>query len=165
MKSFFRKSMLRAVLLVPLLVGGLSLSTALAAHAQTTNPPATTGCSDITGGASAGATCAAPTKATGQLFGKQGIFNIVTDILLFIIGAISVIMLIIGGIRYVVSGGDQGAVTSAKNTILYAIIGIVVAFLAYGAVTFVTGQLDRTTSSPNTPAGNGNGNTPAPTGP
>jgi multisubunit Na+/H+ antiporter MnhB subunit len=56
---------------------------------------------------------------------------------LFIIGAISVIMLIIGGIRYVVSGGDSGAVTSAKNTILYAIVGIVVAILAYALVNFV----------------------------
>lgn len=50
-------------------------------------------------------------------------------------------MLIIGGIRYVLSQGDQSAVTSAKNTILYAIIGIVVAMLAYGAVRFITEQL------------------------
>jgi hypothetical protein len=56
---------------------------------------------------------------------------------LFIIGAISVIMLIIGGIRYVVSGGDSSAVTSAKNTILYAIVGIIVALLAYALVNFV----------------------------
>jgi multisubunit Na+/H+ antiporter MnhB subunit len=58
-------------------------------------------------------------------------------VLLFIIGAISVIMLIIGGIRYVVSGGDSSAVTSAKNTILYAIVGIIVALLAYALVNFV----------------------------
>ena len=55
------------------------------------------------------------------------------------------IPLIIGGIRYVVSGGDQGAVTSAKNTILYAIIGIVIAFLAFAAVRFVTDQLQKAT--------------------
>ena len=55
------------------------------------------------------------------------------------------VMLIIGGIRYVVSGGDQGAVTSAKNTILYAIIGIIVAFLAFAAVRFVTDQLQKAT--------------------
>jgi hypothetical protein len=52
-------------------------------------------------------------------------------------------MLIIGGVRYVLSNGDQGAVTNAKNTILYAIIGIVVAFLAYAAVNFVTSQLQQ----------------------
>jgi multisubunit Na+/H+ antiporter MnhB subunit len=67
--------------------------------------------------------------------------------MLFIIGAIAVIMLIIGGIRYVVSAGDQNAVTSAKNTILYAIIGIVVAFLAYAAVNFVSGQLQSGTTT------------------
>ena len=57
--------------------------------------------------------------------------------LLFLIGAISVIMLIIGGIRYVVSGGDSTAVQNAKNTILYAIVGVVVAILAYAVVNFV----------------------------
>ena len=46
-------------------------------------------------------------------------------------------MLVIGGIRYTVSGGDQNAVTAAKNTILYAIVGIIVAILAYAAVNFV----------------------------
>ena len=46
-------------------------------------------------------------------------------------------MLIIGGIRYTVSGGDSGAVTSAKNTILYAVVGIIVAVLAYAIVNFV----------------------------
>ena len=68
-------------------------------------------------------------------------------LLLFIIGAISVIMLIIGGIRYTTSQGDQGAVQSAKNTILYAIVGIVVALLAYAAVNFVISSfLDNSSS-------------------
>ena len=47
------------------------------------------------------------------------------------------IMLIIGGIRYTTSQGDQTAVQNAKNTILYSIVGIVVALLAYAAVNFV----------------------------
>lgn len=78
-----------------------------------------------------------------ELFGENGdgVFRTVTNILLFVIGAVAVIMLIIGGIRYVVSGGDQSAVTGAKNTILYAIVGIVVAILAYAAVSFVTERL------------------------
>jgi hypothetical protein len=50
-------------------------------------------------------------------------------------------MLIFGGIRYIVSDGDQNNVTAAKNTILYAIIGIIVALLAYAAVNFVTTSL------------------------
>lgn len=69
--------------------------------------------------------------------GEQGIFTTIVNILLFIIGAISVIMLIFGGIRYTISGGDQSAVTAAKNTILYAIVGIIVAILAFAIVNFV----------------------------
>lgn len=68
----------------------------------------------------------------------------VTNIILFLVGAVAVIMLIVGGFRYVTSNGDQNAVTGAKNTILYAIIGIVVAFLAYAAVQFLVGSLTGT---------------------
>ena len=64
----------------------------------------------------------------------------IANVLLFIIGAIGVIVIIIGAIRYVASGGDQTAVTAAKNTILYAVIGIVVAFMAYAIINFVTGS-------------------------
>jgi hypothetical protein len=53
-------------------------------------------------------------------------------------------MLILGGIRYTVSQGDSSAITSAKNTILYAIIGIVVAILAFAAVNFVIGSFTQT---------------------
>ena len=69
--------------------------------------------------------------------GEQGLFRTITNILLFIIGAIAVIMLVIGGIRYTTSNGDSNQVTAAKNTILYAIIGIIVAILAYAVVNFV----------------------------
>ncbi|MBC7943457.1 hypothetical protein H7X68_03090 [Candidatus Saccharibacteria bacterium] len=71
----------------------------------------------------------------------NGIFTTIVNVLLFIIGAISVIMLIIGGIKYTVSGGDSSAVTSAKNTILYAIIGLIVAFLAFAIVNFVLSSI------------------------
>ena len=46
-------------------------------------------------------------------------------------------MIVIGGIKYTVSNGDTTAVTSAKNTILYAVIGLVVAIMAYAIVSFV----------------------------
>ena len=79
-------------------------------------------------------------KGQGQstdLFGQTGVFQTITNVLLFILGAISVIMIIIGGIRYVLSGGNSTAVTAAKNTILYAIVGVIVALLAYAIVNFV----------------------------
>jgi hypothetical protein len=90
---------------------------------------------------SSGADCAQGNGQPAQLVGNGGIFNRVTSIMLFIVGAVAVVMLIFGGIRYIVSGGDQANVTAAKNTILYAIVGIVVALLAYAAVKFVTTSL------------------------
>lgn len=75
-----------------------------------------------------------------DLFGDGGTFATITNVLLFIIGAVAVIMIVIGGMRYVLSGGDSNQITSAKNTILYAIIGIIVAILAYAAVNFVIGS-------------------------
>lgn len=89
---------------------------------------------------SSGAKSAQGNDQPDKLDGDEGMFKRITDVLLFVIGAISVIMLIVGGIRYVVSGGDQAAVTSAKNTILYAIVGIIVAILAYAVVNFFVGQ-------------------------
>lgn len=126
MKALLTK-LSRATLLVPALV--LSLGFAAA-------PFATVSAVDITD-PQAGADASASDRVPTSLFETDGIFKIIVNVLLFIIAAIAVIMLIIGGIRYVVSGGDQSAVTSAKNTILYAIIGIIVAILAYAAVNFV----------------------------
>lgn len=144
MKAMLKK-VSASLLLVPALVLGMGFAAA-PVHAQT--PPAATGCSDVvTGGISHGAECAKPTNAPSDLFGPNSIFVTITNILLFIIGAVAVIMLIIGGVRYVVSAGDQNAVTSAKNTILYAIIGIVIAFLAYAAVNFVSNQLTAGTTA------------------
>lgn len=72
-----------------------------------------------------------------NLFGDTGVFRQVTNVILYIVGIVAVIMLIIGGIRYVVSGGDAKKVTDAKNTVLYAIIGLVICFLAFAIVNFV----------------------------
>ena len=55
----------------------------------------------------------------------------------FIVGVMAVIMIIWGGIRYVLSAGNSAALTSAKNTIMYAVIGLIVAILAYTIVNFV----------------------------
>jgi len=64
----------------------------------------------------------------------------IVNILLFVIGAISVVMIIIGGIMYATSSGDSGQVTKAKNTLLYAVIGLVVAFAAFAIVNWVVAR-------------------------
>ena len=79
-------------------------------------------------------------KADGmpsELVGENGIFLQITNTILYAVGIIAVIMLIWGGVRYIISGGDSKKVTDAKNTILYAILGLVVALLSYAIVNFV----------------------------
>jgi type IV secretion system pilin len=90
---------------------------------------------------SAGANCAQSKSNTNSLFGSTGIFHTIADTLIYLVGAVAVIMLIIGGLRYVISQGSKEGVASAKDTILYSVIGIVVAILAYAIVSFVTGSL------------------------
>lgn len=71
---------------------------------------------------------------------QNGTVQKVINFMLYVVGILSVVMLIWGGIRYTTSAGDAGKVTSAKNTILYALIGLVVAVLAYAIVQFVFSQ-------------------------
>lgn len=76
-----------------------------------------------------------------EIDGSSGLIKQVINILLYIIGVVAVIMLIIGGIRYTVSNGDSNQVSSAKNTILYAVVGLVVAIFAYAIVNFVVTRI------------------------
>ena len=93
---------------------------------------------DVSGGISGGKDCARNDEQPENLFnGDDSVFQTVTNVMLFLIGAISVVMLIYGGIRYTISQGDSTAVTNAKNTIMYAVIGIVIAILAFAIVNFV----------------------------
>ena len=98
---------------------------------------ATTHAAGFNLGLADGASAAKGTGQAADLFGQTGTFRTLTNVMLYLIGAISVIMLIVGGLRYVISGGDSTAVQNAKNTILYAVVGIIVAILAYAVVSFV----------------------------
>ncbi len=121
--------MLASVLAVPAIALGISVAAPMVAQ-----PVAAQTIQD-------GADSARGDGQADNLFGDNGIFKVITNAALFIIGAVSVLMLIYGGIRYTISGGDSKAVTDAKNTILYAIIGIIVALLAYAIVNFVLSSL------------------------
>jgi hypothetical protein len=91
----------------------------------------------------AGASCAQANGTSTNLFAQDGVFQTVSDTLIFLVGAVAVIFLIIGGLRYVISNGDSKAVEAAKNTILYAIIGIVVAVISFALVSFVITSLGK----------------------
>jgi len=81
-------------------------------------------------------------KETKNANAKTNTFidNIIST-LLFALGAISVIVIIVGGIVYATSNGDSNKVTQAKNIILYAVVGLVVAILATVIVAFVVERL------------------------
>ncbi|MDR0591011.1 MAG: pilin [Candidatus Nomurabacteria bacterium] len=65
----------------------------------------------------------------------------VVSVMMFITGTLSVVMIIYGGIRYTTSAGDSSKITSAKHTITYAVVGLVVSVLAYAIVSFVTANI------------------------
>ena len=67
----------------------------------------------------------------------EDIVKSVVNVAMGVLGVVCVIMLIVGGYNYTMSGGDASKVTKAKNTILYAIIGLVIALLALAIVNFV----------------------------
>jgi hypothetical protein len=69
--------------------------------------------------------------------GITNVIKTVVSVLSYIVGVAAVIMIIIGGLRYVTSGGDSNNISSAKNTIIYAIVGLVIAALAQVIVRFV----------------------------
>ncbi len=85
---------------------------------------------DVCAGNTDSATCKNTTKPVDFV-------KIIIDTLLFIVGVIAVVMIIVGGIIYATSAGDSGRVTQGKNTVFYAVIGLVVAMLAFAIVNWV----------------------------
>lgn len=71
----------------------------------------------------------------------QSIVTTIINIFSVIVGIVAVIMIIWGGFKYITSGGDSGNITSAKNTIIYAVIGLVVVALSQFLVQFVLEQV------------------------
>ena len=63
----------------------------------------------------------------------------ITNTLLVIVGVLAVIMIIIGGFLYILSAGNEKATTGTKDTIIYAVVGLIVTLLAFAIVNFVLG--------------------------
>ncbi|HSX41094.1 MAG TPA: pilin [Candidatus Saccharimonadales bacterium] len=116
MKSIFSKIALIASALIPLPV----LAAPTSAQCQGAN--------------AVGATC------NGDAL--TGALGNVIDAIFFIAGTVAVIVLIIGGVGYMASTGDPTRITKAKNTILYAIVGLIVVILARAIVAFVVGKVN-----------------------
>ena len=71
----------------------------------------------------------------------MNIISIIIDVVIGIVGLIAVVMIIVGGISFATSQGDAQKVAKGKNTLLYGIVGLVVAILAFAIVNFVLGQV------------------------
>ncbi len=106
--------------------------------------PATVAADQIQNGLTCGtnldlqnSTCSTSTTNTSDL---QGLLNQVINIFSLVVGVIAVIMIIVGGLRYITSGGDSGKVSAAKTTIIYALVGLVIVALAQLIVHFVLSQ-------------------------
>ena len=89
--------------------------------------------------------CSSGGLSPGQTNDKlNNIIHTVINLLSVVVGVVAVIMIIIGGLRYITSGGSDTSVTGAKNTILYAIIGLIIVALAQILVRFVLSKVTQT---------------------
>ena len=75
--------------------------------------------------------------ATGDNRDLMTVLQVIINVVLGVIAFVAVVMIIMGGIQYTTSSGDTAKVTKAKNTILYGVIGLVIALLAFAIVNFV----------------------------
>jgi hypothetical protein len=87
-----------------------------------------------------GTACQPTTTATGTSK-INGLITDVINIFSAVVGVISVIMIIVGGFQYITSGGDTGKVGTAKTTIIYAIVGLIVVAFAQFLVQFVLNKV------------------------
>ncbi len=71
----------------------------------------------------------------------NGILGTVINVIIGVVGFLAVIIMILGGINFITSQGDAAKVTKAKNTILYGVVGLIVAMLAFAIVNFVLKNL------------------------
>ncbi|HKR82321.1 MAG TPA: pilin [Candidatus Saccharimonadales bacterium] len=148
MLKYLRNSLATLTTAIALIAAPLAVPAI--ASADTTG--GTSGTANVQGNLSCGINLSANTgdcssdTTTGA--GKvQGIVTQMINIFSLVVGIISVIMIIYGGFKYITSGGDSGNVTGARNTITYAVIGLVIVALAQFIVQFVLSKVTNAGSS------------------
>ena len=116
--------LLMVTVLVPVFAGSSSVYAAVDSQGQA--------CQAIGDISSANGNC---TESTGISVNKA--VRLVINLLAVVAGVIAVIMLIVGGLKYITSNGDPAQITSAKRSVIYAIVGIVVVAVSQLIVKFV----------------------------
>ena len=79
--------------------------------------------------------CSIPESESGNTLIPT--LQVIINVVLGVLGLVAVIMIIIGGFSFMTSQGDASKVTKARNTILYGVIGLIIAMLAFAIVNFV----------------------------
>jgi hypothetical protein len=93
---------------------------------------------DLSGTASSNCTDTTSSTNIGNLL------TTIINVFSVIVGVVAVIMIIFGGLRYIISGGDSGNVSGAKNTIIFALVGLIIVALAQVIVHFVLAKVGNT---------------------
>ena len=100
----------------------------------------------LSGNASAQVSKGIDTATTSEMKGKSidgkdGLIKTVVNILLWAVGILSVIMIIFSGFRYITSAGDASKTKSARSTLIYSVVGLIVAIMAWAIVNMVINRL------------------------
>ena len=142
------KYVLSTVIMTVLFVMAIMLMPKHASAQTEPLPPAPVSpTADIQNSLCAGANLDVTTNCQNGVTGQDAtaaINNLIGDIInifSLIVGVIAVIMIIVGGFRYITSGGDSTNISSAKNTIMYAIIGLIIVALSQTIVRFILGRV------------------------
>lgn len=126
------KKILLAIVALAVVVGGVALAQPHAALAASSAQGEI--CQGV-GGVSGGSGCTSGTQSLNNL--ASTIINVFSAV----VGVVAVIMLMVGGFKYVTSAGDSNKISSAKNTIVYAIVGLIIVALAQVIVQFVLSKV------------------------
>lgn len=116
---------------VPAVVGAASVQDDLKAACAAAN----------TNGGSTPSYCDSVNTTTNPVSGPAGIINRVADFIAYITGAVAVIMVIYGGFKYIRSNGDAQKTVSGRQTIVYALVGLVIIIVAKQLVTLIVNKL------------------------
>lgn len=135
MKKILKQLSLTLVLLFSVVGVGVPVP----AHAALFDNPKAQVCEGLNAGAkNSDGTPVACDKAANK--GVSGILRTALNLISLAVGVIAVIMIIVGGLKYITSQGDSNSINSAKDTLLYAVVGLVVVLLAQVIVQFVLGR-------------------------
>ena len=100
----------------------------------------------LSGSVSAQVSKGIDTATTSEMKGKsidgdKGLIKTVVNVLLWVVGILSVIMIIFSGFRYITSAGDASKTKSARSTLIYSVVGLIVAIMAWAIVNMVINRL------------------------